>query len=348
MRLLITGAQGFVGRYFTREVLRRRSGARVLGLGRSPRMDGSFTHHVTVHGTAVRARLPESIRVDTDAAYEYVQIDLNDTPALRRVADRFQPDCIVHLASGLRGDNWQSLVQTNVTGTASLLTAMGETCRTPPAVVLGSSGGVYGAIAAENLPVAETAPCHPADLYSATKLAAEQICRVLCAEYGMRYVAARLFNVVGPGQSERHVCGRFASLLAHARTSPRPALRTGSLTSTRDYVDVRDAAAALVVLMESGTGTYNVASGIETATGTILTLLSRYAGLDRQLHVEPAEDVLPGVMRHAGCVKRLMALGYTPGFPLQASLKDVLQYYDDYGAERPRCLLLGPAVPPLA
>jgi GDP-4-dehydro-6-deoxy-D-mannose reductase len=328
MRILITGAQGFVGRYFTREVFRRNPDARVLGLGRSPRMDGYFSHHVTVHRTAVPARLPDSFRMNADGAYEYAQLDLNDTPALRQLADRFQPDCVVHLASGLRGDGCESLAQTNVSGTASLLTAMGETCRKPPAVVLGSSGGVYGAIAPEDLPVAETAPCHPADIYSATKLAAEQIARVLCAAHEMPYVAARLFNIVGPGQSERHVCGRFASLIADAVTSSHPTLHTGSLTSTRDYVDVRDAAVALCVLAEARTGTYNVASGVETATGTVLELLSRHAGLEGILHVEPIEDVLPGVSRHAGCVKRLTSLGYAPAFTLQESLKDVLDYYN--------------------
>lgn len=331
MRILITGAQGLVGRYFAREVLRRRSDAKVLGIGRSPRMDGYFSHHVTVHRTAVRARLPESLRLNTDCAYEYEQLDLNDTPALRQLADRFQPDWVVHLASGLRGDDCQSLVQTNVTGTASLLAAIGETCRNPPAVVLGSSGGVYGTIPPADLPVAEAAPCHPADIYSATKLAAEQIGRVLCAAYGIRYVAARLFNIVGPGQSERHVCGRFASLIADAATSSHPTLHTGGLTCTRDYVDVRDAAAALFMLAESGTGTYNVASGVETATGTVLELLARHAGLEGQLHVEQAEDVLPGVSRHVGCVKRLTSLGYAPAFTLQESLKDVFDYYDDYG-----------------
>jgi nucleoside-diphosphate-sugar epimerase len=327
MRVLITGAQGFVGRYLVHEVLNRRPGARVLGLGRSPRIDGCFTHYVTVRGTAVPARLPDSFRPDSGGAYEYAQVDLGDAAALRRVANRFQPDCVVHLASGLRGDDAQSLAQTNATGTASLLTAIGESCRTRPAVVLGSTGGVYGAIAGGDLPVVETVPCRPADVYSATKLAAEQIGRVLCDAYGMRYVAARLFNVVGPGQSERHVCGRFASLIADAASSSRRALRTGCLTSTRDYVDVRDAAAALAVLAESGMGTYNVASGRETDTGTVLTLLSRHAGLEGRLHVEPTDDVLPGVSRHAGCVNRLAALGYAPAFTLQESLRDVLDYY---------------------
>ena len=63
------------------------------------------------------------------------------------------------------------------------------------------------------------------------------------------------------------------------------------------------------MLAESGSGTYNVASGIETSTETILTLLARRAGLEGKLHVEPTGQVLPGVARHAGCVRRLASLG---------------------------------------
>lgn len=327
MRILITGAQGFVGRYLTHEVLRRRAGARVIGVGRSPRTDAYFSHHVTIRGTQVRARVTPCLALHDTDAYEYEQLDLTDTPALRALAARFQPDCVVHLASGLRGDDALQLAKTNMTGTASLLTAIGEACRQPPALVLGSSGGVYGAIDPTELPVAEEAPCRPADVYAATKLASEQIGRVLCAQYGMRYVSARLFNLVGPGQSERHVCGRFASLIAGAACASPGRLRTGSLTSTRDYVDVRDAAAALALLAESGSGTYNVASGTETSTGTVLQLLLRHAGLEGRMQVEPTADVRPGVSRHVGCTRRLMSLGYAPAFTLAESLKDVLRYY---------------------
>lgn len=330
MRILITGAQGFVGCYLIHRALHSRPDAEILGIGRSPQADGYFSHDVTVQGMRVRARVPETLRGPRDIRYQYQQIDLDDTAALRRIADRFQPDSVVHLASGLRGDYWRALVQTNVTGTASLLTALGETCQRPPAVVIASTGGVYGAIAPEDLPVLEAAPANPADVYSATKLAAEQISRVLCAEYGMRLAVARLFNIVGPGQSERHVCGRFASAIAEAATHSNPTVRTGCLTSTRDYVDVRDAASALLVLTESGTGPYNVASGIETSTDTMLRLLSRHAGLEGKLQIDATEPTLPGVSRHAGCAERLTALGYTPAFTLEKSLSDVFDYYVAY------------------
>ena len=326
MRMLITGAQGFVGRYLTSAALRSRPDIEVVGLGRSPRRDGYFSHDVTVHGTRVSAPVPENLRV-TDGRYRYEQVDLNESPALRTIVDRFQPDTVVHLASGLRGDDSRLLVQTNIAGTASLLAALGAACQRPPVVVLGSTGGVYGAVASEALPIVETAPANPADIYSATKLAAEHISRIVCDEHRMTCVVARIFNIVGPGQSERHVCGRFASSIAAAATSSISAVSAGCLTGTRDYVDVRDVASALLVLAGSGTGTYNVASGIETSTGTVLHLLSRHAGLEGRLHVIPSEQVLPGVARQCGSVARLASLGFRPAFTLQRSLQDLLDYY---------------------
>jgi nucleoside-diphosphate-sugar epimerase len=333
VRILITGAQGFVGRYVASAVLGSHPDAEVLGLGRSPRLDGCFSHHVTVRGMSVQARIPDTL-FHRDLRYQYKQIALDDTSRLRTVTTWFQPDAVIHLASGLRGDEWPTLIHTNVAGTVSLIKAVGETCRRPAALVLGSTGGVYGPILPQDLPVTEEAPVNPADLYSATKVATEQIGRVLCAEYGMRYVAARLFNISGPGQSERHVCGRFASAIAEAATSPDSVLRVGCLRSTRDYIDVRDAASALVLLSESGTGTYNVASGIETATETVLNLLTRYAGLEGKLRVERIEGVPEGVPRHAGCVTRLRTHGYVPAFTLHESLRDVLDYYVEYGADK--------------
>ena len=107
-------------------------------------------------------------------------------------------------------------------------------------------------------------------------------------------------------------------------------MRTGCLTSTRDYIDVRDAASALLVLTTAGTGPYNVASGLETSTETVLTLLSRRAGLEGKLQVDSIETAPPGVPRHAGCVERLTALGYVPAFTLVKSLNDVLDYYVEY------------------
>jgi UDP-glucose 4-epimerase len=327
MRVVITGAQGFVGRYLTDAFLRERPKSEVLGIARSPRMDGYFSHTVTVDGTAMQAPVPPDLLKLSGPRYRYERMCLTDTDGLKKLMAEFLPDVVVHLASGLRGDDWRTLIESNVMGTASLLRALGETCVTAPAVILGSTGGVYGAKAADQLPATEESPCNPADVYSATKLSAEQIGRVVCAEYNMRLAVARIFNVCGPGQSERHVCGRFARLIIGAARSGSSVLQTGDLTATRDYIDVRDAAAALLLLAQCGEGTYNVASGIETATGTVLDVLLRQAGLEHEVRIERTSGIVAGVPRHFGSISRLLAAGYAPAFPLETTLQHILSYY---------------------
>ncbi|HEX4381624.1 MAG TPA: NAD-dependent epimerase/dehydratase family protein, partial [Myxococcales bacterium] len=255
MRALITGAQGLVGRYLTARILATFSDAHVLGLGRSSSLPGFFTHSITVHGKHQRAPVPPELAIS--GHYRYQQLSLLMTDRLREVIERFEPDVVFHLASALHTATEHELFEANIGATASLMNAL---AKTKALIVLGSSASVYGHSAA--MPLSESQPCNPIDLYGITKLAAEQIVRVKAAQSGLRFVAARIFNVVGPGQSESHVCARFAAQLAAGAAT----LTVGPLSTTRDFIDTRDVAAALRLLASRGEsgGVYNVASGEET------------------------------------------------------------------------------------
>jgi nucleoside-diphosphate-sugar epimerase len=134
--------------------------------------------------------------------YGYQSVSLDDAGSLRPVILVFRPDCVFHLASALHSAPERELAATNIAGTASLLRALEGT---GTRLVLGSSASVYGSPG--RLPIDEAHPCAPVNAYGTTKLAAEQ----LAARHGAGVVIARVFNVVGPGQSEDHVCGRLAS-----------------------------------------------------------------------------------------------------------------------------------------
>jgi nucleoside-diphosphate-sugar epimerase len=208
-------------------------------------------------------------------------------------------------------------------------------------VVLGSSGSVYGDPA--SLPILESHHCNPADMYGLTKLAAEHIARVK-ARSGFAVVNARIFNVVGPGQAESHVCGRFAAQLASPASSRGAALDVGALDTTRDFIDVRDIATALLLLAQRGErgGTYNVASGRETPIHFILSELIRIAGLNGQVRIAPQSGRPAGVPRHFADVSRLRRLGFVPDHPLTASLEDVFHYYQGLGDDRPSDAVIPP------
>jgi len=170
----------------------------------------------------------------------------------------------------------------------------------------------------------------PVDLYSLTKQASEDATRILAAQHGLRVVWARLFNLVGPGQDERHLFGAVAAQLTAIGAGLRPPeLELGALDPTRDFVDVRDAADALWLLAQHGEPglAYNVASGAETSIGAAVALLIDAAGLDGRVAIRPLPPRALDVPRHWGDIGRLRGLGFAPRIPLRDSARDLLAYY---------------------
>jgi 3-dehydroquinate synthetase/nucleoside-diphosphate-sugar epimerase len=330
-RIAVTGAQGFLGRHLVVQILEQHPAAQVLGLGRSPADREHFGHQVHWADRPLRAPLwPEARAALAGERYRYRSIDVRDRPALVRLLGEFAPTCVVHLAAALRDQPLDELLASNVGAAAGLLEAVVgaglETCR----VVLGSTGGVYGAAPPSALPLREELRGAPVDLYSLTKLAGEDATRILAERHGLRVLWARLFNLVGPGQEERHFFGRVASQLCAIRAGLRAAeLEVGELDRTRDFVDVRDAAGALRLLATHGEPglAYNVASGRETGIGDALSLLIQEAELDRLVEVRSIERRATDVPRHWGDISRLRALGFTPSIDLRRSARDLLDYY---------------------
>lgn len=295
---LVTGAQGYVGKYLTRDLLERRADAMVVGIGRSAH-DG-----------------------DKLERYAYEQADVLDGARLREVLARHRPERIFHLAAALRHAEREEIVRINVLGTVSLLDAIVSIDGYRPRVVIGSSGGVYGALDDEQLPASESAPCLPVDIYGASKLSAEHMARIIGERHGICVVAARIFNVCGPGQDEHHVCGRFAAQL-------RPGeglIRVGNLGATRDFIDVRDVASALAVIGERGAcgEAYNVSSGDEMPISGLLDRMIRISGFTGVVAEDESPRPLPDVPRHYGDVTRLRELGFAPRHRIEESLRDLI------------------------
>lgn len=327
-RLLITGAQGFVGRHLAAQALSSDS-LTVLGIGRSPQSE-TFTHYVHWGARRVLAPIPSYLRERTGAdRYTYVSADIRDRVTMQQVLREFRPDAVVHLASALAGAEQTLLSGTNVEGTTCLLEALRESVPDLSLFVLGSTGGVYGA-ATNGEPLDESAPCHPFDPYSASKLAAEQSAVALASSFAIPVVRARIFNVSGPGQQEQHVCAKMASQCAAISEQALPSrLVVGNLDTTRDIIDVRDVARALdCVLRHANPGTVlNVSSGREVRIRAILDTLLEVTGLRSSVEVQQSPDRHSPVQRHYGAVDRLRTLGFTSRYSLFETLGDLVDYY---------------------
>ena len=326
-RFLVTGAQGFLGRHLVHAILTRDSTAMVVGIGRSSFADDFFTHLISLAGRSFRAPVPAYLRIASDR-YQYRTLDLVDGAATQEFVQQVQPDVVIHTASGLRGDPIDRLLRNGVESVVRLMEALGSLSRRPR-FLLCSSGGVYGSVPEDRLPITEDAPTCPVELYGVSKLAAEHACRVLAQQHEIPAIYARLFNLVGPGQDERHVCGRFvAHAVAIAAGLEACEMFTANLGSTRDFIDVRDCARAVLLLANRGLPgeIYNVASGEETMIASVLDIVLKQAGLKEKVRIITRAGE-PGIKRHYGSIDRLTRLGFRTEQTLQESLRDLRDYY---------------------
>ena len=333
-RYLVTGAQGFVGRFFVADVLRTDPAARVLGIGRSPQSPGTFTHWLNWCGHELRAPLPEELLDVLHAGdrFQYEAVDLLAEARLSGIVQEFRPTRVIHLASGLWGDPAEKLFGCNVQGTINLLQVLSTLDGDDlDRIVLGSSGGVYGRAngGIRQVPFAENMPPDPIHMYSVSKLAGEMAAQVIACDADLPICIARIFNIVGPGQDERHVCGRWISELTAIQAGQKPpVMKVGNLEPTRDMIDVRDVSTALLTICERGSDrqTYNVGTGIETKMNTILDLCLQISGqTDVDIGALPPREVdLP---RHYADITKLSRLGWKPQYELRQSLAELHKYY---------------------
>src|SRR5262245_54489267 len=199
MRIVVTGAQGLLGRNLVRALLAFDREISVVGLGRSARLRGTFTHALRWLDESVAAPLPPALlEAEDDPRYSYRSIDLTDAAALAHVLGECAPDVVVHAAAALRDEPLDALVRSNVVATATLLESIPEMSPRPRVVIV-SSGSVYGAVPTARLPIDEREPRLPLDLYAATKGATEDVSRIIAGERGLSVLVARVFNLLGPG-----------------------------------------------------------------------------------------------------------------------------------------------------
>jgi GDP-4-dehydro-6-deoxy-D-mannose reductase len=294
VRALITGGRGFVGNW--------------------------LAAHLREHGDEVVA-----IDIETDVA---------DQAALDPIVAEAAPDAVYHLAARTHvGESWEvpaEVLRVNVLGTAAVLAAA-RRVPTAPTVLVVSSAEVYGIVTPEQLPLREGSPVAPVTPYAASKAAAEQVALQAWRGYGQRVVLVRPFNHVGPGQAPAFAVAALARRIVEARRAGAGTLAVGTLTTCRDFTDVRDVVKAYRLLIERGEpgAVYNVCSGYDVAVSEVAARLLALAGTDLELVTDP-ELVRPvdvPVLRGDPALLEA-ATGWKPEIPLDDTLHDVLSYWE--------------------
>jgi GDP-4-dehydro-6-deoxy-D-mannose reductase len=249
--------------------------------------------------------------------------DVTDPQAMRRLVAEVRPTHVFHLA-GIRDGELDELLRINVCGTVNVLEAVAAAAPAARVLVAGSAAE-YGETTRE--PVGEDHPLQPVTDYGVAKTAQELAAAAVAARRGLHLTRVRLFNLLGPGEPTSFVASAIAGRIAAIQAgTARPPLRTGDLSTRRDFVDVRDVARALRFAATRGDAgaVYNVCSGRATPIRRLVEELLAVAGLDIAVESNPEPAVL-NVRGHAGSAERLRAAtGWEPKRSLRDSLADVL------------------------
>lgn len=304
MRILVTGADGFVGRHAV---------ARFGALG----------HDVTA--VVKRGARP----VDAPRCCE---MDLADGASVAALAHP-DVDGVLHLAAVASGGDARrdpgAAWDVNAAGTARVCEVFGQLRaegRSDPLVLVVSTAEVYGqGQARPRTERDDPAPCSP---YAASKLGAEIAAQEVARRTGLRVVIVRAFPHSGAGHDTRFVLPAFARRLIAAKAAGGGTVAVGNLDPIRDFLHVSDVVDAYLALLTDGEPgeVYNVASGEGHSIRELLAKLAHVVGVT----VEPLEDpdmVRPAEIAHlVGDAEKLRTrTGWEPHETIDAMLAEVVR-----------------------
>jgi GDP-4-dehydro-6-deoxy-D-mannose reductase len=312
MKVLVTGADGFVGSWLVPRLLEE--GHQVVATFRPGAP------------TAFRPR-PEIARVP---------LELTDGDSVNAALAE-DPDAVIHLAavaSGTEaGSNPAHAWTVNAVGTVRVAEALGKIRlqgRGDPLLLVVSTAEVYGP--GEPRPRRETDPLKPVSPYAASKLAAEIAALEVHRRTGLRVIVARAFPHSGRGQDDRFVLPAFAKRLLLAKRLSAPAIEVGNLDVVREFNHVSDVVEAYCRLLVSGEPgeVYNVASGVGVRLRDVLERMCELVGYRVVPETSPTllrRVDIPYLVGNADKLKA--ATGWSPKVSLDAVLQEVIDAQKD-------------------
>jgi nucleoside-diphosphate-sugar epimerase len=308
-RVLVTGGAGFIGSNLVDRLVRE--GYRVGVLDNFSTGEISNINNDDIEKGRVRLHRGDI----TD--YQFVRGVVKDYEAIYHEAA---------LPSVARSIEDPILVNNvNVTGTLNLLKAAVDL--KVKKFVYASSSSVYGESA--KLPKVETMSSLPVSPYGASKLAAENYCRVFAKVYGLQTVCLRYFNVYGPRQKYGHYSGVIPIFITRL-ASDLPPVIFGDGEQLRDFTFVQDVVEANILALRRDVNAgevLNIASGGTTSINELAALLAKLMGKP-QILPEHAEE-RPGDIRasHADIGRAREVLGYEPKFVPAQGLPTVIEWF---------------------
>ena len=310
-RVLVTGADGFIGSHLTEMLVKK--GARVKALSQY----NSFNDWGWLE------------RVDCLNDIEVISGDVRDPHFCKHLTK--EVDVVFHLAaliaipySYVAPDSY---VDTNVKGTLNICQAALENgCER---VIHTSTSEVYGT--AQYVPIDEKHPLQPQSPYSASKIGADAMAMSFYNAFALPLTTARPFNTYGPRQSARAVIPTIITQIAAGKKE----IRLGDVTPTRDFNYVEDTCRGFIALAECDEAigqTVNIGSNREISIGDTLNLIKQIMNSDvtfitEEQRIRPDKSEVFRLWCDNSLIRRLT--GFEPAVSIEEGLRRTVEWFCD-------------------
>ncbi len=311
-RVLITGADGFIGSHLAEEIVRE--GKKTVR---------AFVYYNSFNSWGWLDTLPKEILKEI----EVFAGDIRDPNGVREAAEG--ADEIYHLAALIAipfsYNSPDSYVDTNIKGTLNVLQAARDS--EASRILVTSTSEVYGT--AQYVPIDENHPYQGQSPYSATKIGADRLAESFNKSYGMPITIVRPFNTYGPRQSARAVIPTIITQLL----SGRKEIQLGSLTPTRDFNYVKDTVKGFMDIAKSDKTLgeeINIASQQEISIGQLADELIRQINPNARVvcdekRLRPEKSEVERLLGSNEKIKRLT--DWRPRFTLEQGLAETIEFF---------------------
>lgn len=319
MKVLITGIDGFVGRYLVDYIVANHPEAEI-------------------HGTILSKEEKNSYCLNKKEVICH-QCDINEKMQVRKIVMELKPDIIFHLAAqSYVSSSWENpelTLHTNIIGQSNLLEAIRQLRDSSfePVIVIACSSEEYGPARDGGSPFKETSELRPQSPYAISKIGQDFMGFQYWKSYGMKIVRIRAFNHTGPGRDAVFGLSNFAKKIAEIEKGLiKPEIETRDLSAIRDFTDVRDIVKAYWLAAEKCKPgeVYNICSGRGLSFKDMLEKLISFSKAGNINILKDPQGIRPtdGGKIIGDNAKFIRATGWKPEVDfLNQTLLDMLNYW---------------------
>lgn len=272
-------------------------------------------------GAAVAGRLRDTYDLYTTCVElpehrQELQLDLTDKAAVTSLLRSIKPNLIVNCAGIVSNDERARL---NGVITQNILEAVVELAISPDRIITMGSAAEYGEVDRADFPISEDYPISPTSIYGKSKADEVKTALKYAKDNKLNLTIVRLFNPIGPGMNERMLIPSLLRQLRAEKDGLKHTITVNRLDAERDFIDVRDVASAIKLILgaEPRHDVYNIGSGEATSISDLVEVLVHTLGLTESVAIQQSSDEPePTVASQADITRLSREFSWAPQYTL--------------------------------